>query len=103
VEGDVELSIQIPKMRGSYDYINFDVYLYVVLLGYSQEGDVIGPVGVGKITGSRVVSVGKLHLTSLDYIGYAQVLPTLTENLASYERGEISIQQLKASLIAQYQ
>jgi len=103
VEGDVELSIQIPKMRGSYDYINFDVYQYVVLLGYSQEGDVVEPVGVGKIENSRVVSVGKLHLTSLNYIGYAQVLPTLIDDLVAYENDEIGIQQLRAKLLAQFQ
>ena len=98
VEGDVSLSLKIPALRGNYDYIDFDVYQYVVMLGYNRDTEVLEPIGVGKIEEGRVVSVGKLHLTSLDYIGYAQVLPTHTETLQSYADGAISIQQLKAAI-----
>ena len=66
--------------------------------GYSEQLQVVEPIGVGKITNLSVVSVGALSLTSIDYIGYAQVFPSLTETLEKYTDGELSLQQLKAQL-----
>jgi len=41
-----------------------------------------------------------VHLTSLDYIGYAVVPPSATSDLSDYAAGRISLQQLKAALQA---
>ncbi|RBP48518.1 hypothetical protein [Arenicella xantha] len=101
LEGDASLQLAIPKLRGSYDYINTDVYEYVVLLGYSVDGQVVEPIGVGRIENFKVSSVGKLHLSSLDYLGYAVVLPILNNDLAKYANGELSLPQLKAVLQTQ--
>jgi len=98
VEGDVSLKIRIPKLRDSYDYIDSDSYKYVVLLGYSEEGQVVEPIGVGEISNLSVTSVGELALSSIDFIGYAQVFPSLTGELEKYAEGELSLQQLKAQL-----
>lgn len=98
IEGDVGLSIAIPKLRGSYDYINADIYNYVVLLGYNQQGEVVEPIGVGQIENLRVNSVRDVELRSFDYIGYALLLPSLNSTLERYANGEISLQQLKAAL-----
>ena len=98
IEGSTKLSIAIPKLRGNYDYINFDIYQYVVLLAYNIEGEVLEPIGVGQIEDLRINSVGAVDLRSFDYIGYALVLPSHNDTLESYANGEISLQQLKASL-----
>ena len=101
VEGDVALNIAMPRLRGAYDYINLDVYEHVVLLGYSSERQIVEPIGVGKIESYRVSSVGKVHAESIDYLGYAIVLPDLLDELAEYANGQISIEQLKAALQTQ--
>ncbi len=98
VEGAVSLKIKIPMLRGSYDYIDFESYQYVVLLGYSEQRQIVEPIGVGEISNLSVNSVGKLDLSSIDFIGYAQVFPSLTNELKKYADGEISLQQLKAQL-----
>jgi hypothetical protein len=98
VEGNPSLRFKIPKLRNSYDYIDLDNYQYVVLLGYSSEGQVVEPIGVGKIEHLNVVSVGKVHLSSLDYLGYAVVPPKLNSTLEDYSKTRINLQQLKAAL-----
>ena len=101
VEGTAKIKLKIPALRGNYDYIDSESFQYVVLLGYSQVGQVVEPIGVGKINNRYVESVGKLELSSLDYLGYAQALPNVTEQLEQYANGEISLPQLKAVLQAQ--
>lgn len=98
IEGDVSLKIKVPMLRGGYDYIDSESYQYVVLLGYSEQRQIVEPIGVGKISNLSVSSVGKLELSSIDFIGYAQVFPSLTNELKKYADGEISLQQLKAQL-----
>lgn len=98
IEGDVQLSFTIPKLRGSRDYIDPLVFTHVVLLGYANNSQVFEPIGVGEIRGTQVHSVGELNISTLDYLGYAQVLPQLNDAMASYAAGTISLQQLKAEL-----
>ncbi|WP_189398887.1 carboxypeptidase regulatory-like domain-containing protein [Arenicella chitinivorans] len=101
VEGNIALNVAMPRLRGSYDYINLDVYQHVVLLGYSGTRQIVEPIGVGRIENYRVTSVGKVHAESLDYLGYAIVVPDLLDELGEYANGQISIEQLKAALQTQ--
>lgn len=71
-----------------------------MLVGYNIEQQVVEPIGVGRIENNQVISEGVVHLTSLDYLGYAQVHPDLAEALALYVEGELSLQALKAKLQA---
>ncbi|MCI2285241.1 carboxypeptidase-like regulatory domain-containing protein [Colwellia sp. MSW7] len=103
VEGSTHLTLKIPKLSGSYNYINPASYPYVVLVGYNANQEVIEPIGVGRVDNNKVVSVGSVNLTSLDFIGYAQVHQNLAETLISYAQGELSLQQLKAQLQAAIQ
>ena len=103
VEGDISLTLTIPKLSGSHNYLNAESYPYVVLLGYNIDQQVIEPIGVGRVENNKVVSVGTVNLTSLDFIGYAQVHQNLAEALISYAEGDVSIQQLKAQLQAPLQ
>jgi hypothetical protein len=103
VEGDVNLTLKIPALAGSYNYFNPEGYPYVILLGFNAEQQVVEPIGVGKIANNQVSSEGVLHLTSLDYVGYAQVHPDLADKLVGYAEGELSLQALKAHLQAPIQ
>ncbi|RHW74802.1 hypothetical protein [Colwellia sp. RSH04] len=67
---------------------------------YNASQQVIEPIGVGRVDNNKIVSVGSVNLTSLDFIGYAQVHPNLLQALISYAEGDISLQQLKAQLQA---
>jgi hypothetical protein len=98
IEGDVALTMTIPPLFGSYDYINPEFYKYVLLLGYNITKEVIEPIGVGRIEGTRVVSVGSVNLTSLDYVGYTQLTPGSTDILERYASGELSLAELIAAL-----
>lgn len=100
VEGDISLTLSIPKLSGSHNYLSAESYPYVVLVGYNANQQVIEPIGVGRVENNKVVSVGTVNLTSLDFIGYAQVHQHLAEALISYAEGDVSIQQLKAQLQA---
>lgn len=100
VEGDISLTLSIPKLSGSHNYLNPESYPYVVLVGYNANQQVIEPIGVGRVENNKVISVGTVNLTSLDFIGYAQVHQNLAESLISYAEGDVTIQQLKAQLQA---
>jgi hypothetical protein len=97
VEGAVGINIKMPAMSGNYDYIPYGTN-YVVLLGYNPEREVIEPIGVGKIESQRVVSVGKVALNTLDYLGYAMVDPKHQALLQQVAEGKQSLQQLQSAL-----
>ncbi len=103
IEGDVSLKLKVPMLRGGREYLDPEVFRYVVLLGYSRQGQVVEPIGVGQLTNNAVESRGKVNLSSLDFIGYAQVFPSLAPDLERYANGDISLPQLKAALQAQFQ
>jgi hypothetical protein len=98
LEGPVKLRLRIPEFQGNRDYISSAAYEYVVMLGYNRERDILEPVGVGKIEGTEVVSMGELTLRSMDYLGYAQVDPGLNELMEAVGNGEASLQELIARL-----
>jgi PKD repeat protein len=97
VEGEANLSIKIPELSGSLNYI-VGVFEHVVIVSYNPELGVIEPVGVGKVNEYRVDSVRPVELKSMDYIGYAFVDPANNELLAAFANGDKSLQQLKAEL-----
>jgi len=101
VEGNSKIKLKVPALRGNFDYIDGDSYQYVVLLGYSAAGQVVEPIGVGRLANNYVESVGSLELSSLDYLGYALALPNITVQLEQYANGAISLPQLKAAIQAQ--
>jgi hypothetical protein len=100
VSGAVGVTIQMPKLWGSYDYIPPDGVL-VAMLGLNPDTKVIEPVGIGRVSNRQVVSVGKLAMKSLNYIGYAFVSGAAYPVLLKYESGEItSLTQLISGLDA---
>ncbi len=98
VEGSVSLTITVPKLSGTYDYLPTSTFKYVVLMGYSRAQEVITPIGVGEIDNNLVRSRGTVALSSLDYIGYAIVDPSLNELMADVANGDASLQELMAQL-----
>ncbi len=97
VEGKVGIGIQMPALAGGYEYILPDTE-YVVLVGFDPEREVISPIGIGRIDNHRVVSVGKVPLQTLDYIGYALVVPSLQPLLGEIAAGTKSLHDLLAAL-----
>lgn len=88
VRGNVGVSIEMPELYGSRAYIPAEG-TYVVMLGFNTLTKAIEPVGVGRISGTRVESVGNVALQSLDYIGYSLLDPEAQEILERYANGEI--------------
>jgi hypothetical protein len=97
VENPIGIDIKVPMLANTYDYIPPDTK-YVVLLGYNPEQEVIEPVGIGRIENYRVLSVGKINLSTLDYIGYALVDPSQQPLLQEVVDGTKTLQQLLSAL-----
>jgi len=97
VEGSVGISIAMPSLRGSYDYIPADGTL-VLLVGFEPDELRLVPVGVGRIEQRRVVSEGRVALPALNYLGYVLVDEARQQLLARYRNGELSLEQLLAEL-----
>ena len=100
VNGDIGITVQMPKLGGSYDYIPADGTL-VLMLGFNPQTKIIEPVGAGRIQNRQVSSIGKLPLQTLDYLGYALVTAPAQTVLQQFEAGEInSVRGLMAALEA---
>ena len=97
VEGKVGITMNIPQRDGSYDYIP-GVIRYVFIMGYNPEREVIEPVGIGEITNHQVVSVGKVALKTLDFVGYAWVHPDFQVRMEAVANGQVPLQQLISEL-----
>jgi len=94
-EGQIEISMAIPELSGSYDYLA-EHGQRVLLLGFDPTSKTIVPVGVGSIdhTTKRVVSEGPCHLKSLDYIGYCTVPVELQAHLDQVVSGDVGMAEL---------
>lgn len=102
VEGPVTLTITIPELSTGATYLDNTISPYVVLLGYNRDDKVVEPIGIGEVTEQgKVVSVSPVNLTSLDYIGYAQINPDKNSLLEQYADGAMTLQALKAALQSQ--
>ncbi len=89
VEGNVGISILMPRLGGNRDYIPPNGTL-VAMLGFNDDTKMIEVIGIGEIEDQKVNSVGKIALPRLDYIGYAMVSPEAQSALQRYKDGEIS-------------
>ena len=87
VTGEVSLAIDIPAYRGGYAHVPPEGTL-VALVGYDRTARQLMPIGSGRVEGRRIVSVGPVALTSLDYLTYALVPPAALSALADWESGE---------------
>jgi len=97
VTGALTVSINMPKLFGGYDYVPADGSP-ILLLGFDSNSKRIVPVGVGRVNNRHITSEGALQMATLDYIGFSLVMPESYPTLEAYVRGEISLQQLRASL-----
>ncbi len=97
VEGRVGLSLAMPPLYGSYEYVPEEGTL-VIMVGYHPDEMRLIPVGIGQIAQRRVQSVEKLALPALDYLGYVLVPDALQPWLQRYRAGAISFEALIAEL-----
>jgi len=89
VEGEVGITLQMPKLFGSEAYIPAEG-TRVVMLGLDPASNLLAPVGVGQVKNKQVHSEGVLHLQRLDYLGYALMDAASQDVLARYAAGEIN-------------
>lgn len=97
VEGKVGIRMTVPTLDGDYTYIPESIR-YVFLMSYNPERELIEPVGIGEIINNQVISVGKVELKSLDFIGYAWVHPDSQARMKAVADGQLSMQQLLGEL-----
>ena len=98
VEGEVGLEFTIPELNGNRDYIVNDEFTYVVMLAYNADTEVIEPIGIGEIDNTKIRSIGKLAVNSMDYFGYALVNPDLNNLLKDISEGKRSLSRLLAEI-----
>ncbi|WP_052379833.1 MULTISPECIES: thrombospondin type 3 repeat-containing protein [unclassified Pseudoalteromonas] len=97
ITGDTPLTITAASFYGSYQYLPDDGD-YLVLIGRKSNTDMLDAVGVGIREGVNVRSIGPVHLSNLDYIGFARVHSEKQLVLQDYVQGKIGLVQLKAML-----
>jgi cytoskeletal protein CcmA (bactofilin family) len=95
--GEISLRLKLLKIYNSYDYVPTSG-TYVVLVGRKGLDNALQPIGVGKIDGYTIQSVGKLDIKRLDFIGYAFVTENKQDALQKYANGQSSIQALIGAL-----
>lgn len=94
VSGRVALDLAGLPMADQQEYLP-DNGQYVLLMGLKRSAGQILPIGVGKINNQRISSVGEVHMTTLDLIGFALMNgDSAQELLAMYETGEATIEDL---------
>ena len=95
VEGDMAITIKIPKYLNTYNYLSeVPEGRLAVLLGYNPQENTFGIVGVGKKQGYTIRSVGETHYQQLDVLGYAFVSDEHHILLEKYVAEDISYLQL---------
>ena len=94
VEGEVGIEFNIPTLRGSLEYIEDDLFRYVVILGYNAESEVIEPIGIGRIDNGKIISAGKLPLRSMDFFGYTLIDPSFNDLLEGIAEGNQPLSRL---------
>ncbi|MDH5676977.1 MAG: hypothetical protein OEZ06_32985, partial [Myxococcales bacterium] len=101
VAGIGEVTVKLPQVRGSHDYVQ-QLLDRVVLVGLDAHSLTLVPIGVGRVdkTQKAVVSEGAIHLERLEYVGVAifAARQIHQEALAAYGAGEISIDELRSQL-----
>jgi hypothetical protein len=99
VSGPVGLTVKMPAMMGSHDYLE-KIGERVVLIGLDPNSLQLVPVGVGKVdpAAQKVSSEGKVALGRLDCIAYGLIDSDKQPYLESYANGEITLSELTMRL-----
>ena len=97
LSGSPGISMQLPLLYGNRVYAPPDGTL-VALVGFDAENELLIPVGVGEISNNRVVSVGSLNLSRLDYLGYSFIGGESQTVLADYRDGKLGYSELVGAL-----
>jgi hypothetical protein len=99
VSGQVALTITMPQLYGSHDYVA-GIGQRVILIGLDADALQVVPVGVGRVDvdNNKVTSEGEVALERLDYLGYALVDLENQEILERFANGEISLNQMIGEL-----
>lgn len=97
-DGDIGISILMPRLDGNRDYIPPNGTL-VAMLGFNSEAKLIEVIGIGEVMDQKVITVGKIPLQRLDYIGYAMLGEESQQVMQRYRDGEIgSLDILRSEL-----
>ena len=101
VEGAVGVSMTMPLLGGSHEYLDTLQELHL-LVALDQESLEIVPVGVLRLDrdARRVDAVRPVELDRLDYLAFARVGAEHQPLLARYASGELSLSELLAHLEA---
>ena len=102
VYGSIGIKIKIPQTSGGLNYKQPDG-TYTVLLGYDEQRKYIQPIGIGEIQQDYIVSVNKIPLKRLDYIGYALIENKAQDALRKIVIGEMDISAIINVLELLYQ
>jgi hypothetical protein len=97
VNGKVNVSINMPMLYGTYDYIPADGSL-VLMVGFNGDTKQLVPVGVGQINSRKVNNVTDLQLSHLDYLGYVLKGEQAQNIMQQYVDGAIGFQQMVIEL-----
>lgn len=97
LDGPVSMQIDMPPLYGNRSYVPPDGTL-VVMVGLNPSTNTIEPVGVGEVSGIRVVTERPLKMQRLDYLGYALAGDEAQSLLESFRDGEINAQVLATEL-----
>lgn len=97
VDGHIELSMRLPELAGSLDYLG-EHSEYLLLLGYQPERHLLSPVGVGRVEQGWLYSQGALQLSQLDHLAVTVLKPNLQPLLRAIAEGERPLQDLLREL-----
>lgn len=96
-EGDVDVTIRMPALLGSYEYVPPDG-TYVVMLALDAESRLLVPVGVGRVDNRQVAATVNANRMLLDVIGYTFVPYEAQSLLREYAAGQIDLATLTGRL-----
>lgn len=97
VEGDLQVSFNLPLYENSYDYAPVEGEL-VVLIGLEPISGSLTVVGVAERQGTQIISRGETHFERLDVISYSRVGLQLQEELQQYIDGKSSLDDVLVAL-----
>ncbi|WP_428243221.1 GLUG motif-containing protein [Gynuella sp.] len=102
IQGAVSLRMEMPERQNSYDYLPEDGSLGL-FLGVDPTQNLITPLGLVRLAGHTVETVGNPGLQSLDHIGVVFLAPAYQDLLQDYEHGNTSLQGVLAQILSRAQ
>ena len=97
VTAGAKATMTMPPLYGSYDYIPENDTL-VLMVGFNNNTKQLIPIGLGRVQGRQVITVGELQASHLNYLGYALKDAGAQTVMKQHESGEITFRQLIAEL-----